>query len=192
MPLRAEKLTPVPVARPSWLERVLLGKKNTRVLDIRYVSQRPYQSLCWAACGEMVLSTVGRSVAMCAFAGWRTGRDCCGNQADPGCDRTCWPEDAYKSLGLPYRIVPAPLSADSVTKEIVTHGRPVQIVLHYPTWRHTALIVGVKGPDEFVVHDPLFGQNRICSFAFLLSAYGDRLGAWNKSYHSLGVANGNS
>jgi hypothetical protein len=136
----------------------------------------------------MALATVGRRVDICAFAGWWSGRNCCAT--DPmqdGCNQTCWPHDAYDALRFGYRKANGPLNRPSLEDEIVEHRRPVQMILEYPGWSHTALIIGANGDGSYVVHDPWEGPAKTCSYQFLLSAFGSTNGAWNRGYYGLGA-----
>lgn len=196
MPLRSD--APVPVPRQSWLSGLIVAlapPPGSKPLPVQFQSQRPYLSLCWAACAQMVLHFCNRHVDMCAFAGWRTQRQCC--QTDPmqgGCDKTCFPEHAYDALDPPFKYCPAGgrLLEPDLRDELIRCRRPVQMLLEYPGWSHTALIVGTNADGAYLVHDPLDGPFKTYSYELLAEAYGKKHGAWNGSYYAFGVGCGDA
>ena len=64
-------------------------------LDVTLIGQLGYW-WCWAACGEMVMSSLGRDVAQCVQAENQVRQElqCCETPPPPpfGCDDTGWPQ----------------------------------------------------------------------------------------------------
>lgn len=76
MPLRETHPIAIPVIPEE--QAHTYGLSLQRVLPIHYVSQHPYQYLCWAACGQMAFSNFGKVHPLCELAGWNSGGNCCG------------------------------------------------------------------------------------------------------------------
>lgn len=161
----------------------LFGQRP-QVLPLVYVSQKPFSNLCWAACGEMLFRFTGRPQRMCQFASWRTGGNCC-SDFGRACDRTCWPHEAYRAFDFDFVALGRPVRAEGIAHEI-GNGRPVQMILRYSGWRHTSLIYGITPQGDYLVHDPLWGEQMRCTGQLLLQAYGTG-GEWEASYHGLGA-----
>lgn len=158
---------------------------SIRMLQIPYVSQRPHQFLCWAACGEMAFSNFGRAIRMCELASSRSGQDCCGGGSMRlGCDHVYWPHLAYNRTGMAYRALNGVLDAQSIRAELIEHERPVQLLLLFPRAWHTALVVGMAQDGEFLVHDPWFGERISCGYTLLLNGFGTG-GSWRATYTEL-------
>jgi hypothetical protein len=115
------------------------------LLNVPYISQRPFRYLCWAACCEMVLNFYGDEThPLCALCTRAIGGayDCCAQMNPAQCDKGHWPQDIYVAAGMDCSPVAGPLTPPSIAQEI-DRGRPVEPFYRWNTGAiHTALICG--------------------------------------------------
>lgn len=183
MPLRERNPIAIPVADEHGPHPY--GFAVQRLLPIHYVSQHPYQYLCWAACGQMAFSNFGKAVPLCQLASWNSGDDCCVGGPMPGpCDERCWPHLAYDHFEMHYDALDGVMDDASIRDELFVHHRPVQMLLDYSGAFHTALIVGTSAAGDFLVMDPLIAERVECDLEMLFHAYGTG-GFWRATYWQL-------
>jgi hypothetical protein len=154
-------------------------------LPVPYVSQEPYDNLCWAACCSMVFQKFGLStVALCSLATEAFGRDCC-SSPDPSCDNTHWPDDIFESRSFSHQRG-GPLTLANILYEI-NAGRPVCAVFEWQGGGgHMIAICGYYPNGDVLIKDPMYGEGRV-SLDFVAAAY--NRGEWSDSYYNLSPDN---
>jgi hypothetical protein len=174
MPLKVTQGIPIRSSAPPGPDDV--------VLPVRYVKQQPFQNLCWAACGQMVLEYEGVAPfgRLCELTTKIFGPHCCADE--DSCDNEESPETLYDAFGFSYEKLGNPMSERSV-KEWIRAKYPVQTYFEYSQGgAHTALIVGFLTGGRYLVYDPRWGDG-VCSYEDLLAVYG--MGSWEDTWFNI-------
>ena len=167
------------------------GDEGSTLLPITYLTQAPYDQLCWAACCAMVLRADGQvNARVTSVAAQVVGQPCSANPSTSPCNQSIDPEVAIRAVGLAYS-VPAPqgpLVPTSLVDWIVTGRKPIEVFWRYqdnPASGHVVLIVGYDVASQtWCVFDPLLGPSWQ-SYNYLMH-YGGTAD-WIKTFYALGA-----
>lgn len=165
-------------------------------LPVEYISQRPRNNWCWAACCVMVGKQIQiPDVSMCLLATSMHGHDCCREPGGNECDRGAWPSDAYRLMHVTHNAdTPSPpqfskrrLSPLELQAQIDA-SLPVEVQYRWQDgFAHVALVVGYYPDRTWLVFDPLFGVKTSVSYEYICTGRGGG-GEWEGTYFGFAKA----
>ena len=132
--------------------------------DIKLVSQEGFTNLCWAACGEMILTHLGRSRSM---------RQIVVDVFGEFVDQTYWPHDLYPREGLQCRRADSSIS-DQYIEGWLRAESPIEagLVWSYPAERRHVLIISGRYANGLLrLDDPLWSEVSKITLADLKSGH---------------------
>lgn len=153
---------------------------------------------CWAASGQMVMETLGRTVRQCTQANNRLGRnDCCNSPTPQDCIKGGWPE--FQKYGFSFSMTQgAPLSWAALQRQLA-RGESCRNAPVAFSWGwtggggHMMVAKGYKtvGGTRYVeINDPWapnVGDHRFITYDFYVASPGSHT-HWN-DYYNIARAN---
>jgi hypothetical protein len=170
------------------------GGSGTTLLDIDYLTQLPFNGLCWAACTAMLLNANGKGpVGVTDVASRITGRVCDGDPSSAPCNQGEDPGDVltHAPLNFSEPSPQGPIFDHNITDQIVNGHQPIEVFWQYladASSGHVALIVGYdETSGTWCVFDPLVGPSWQDYEYF--AHYGGTAN-WTRTYYAIGGALG--
>ncbi len=166
-------------------------------LPIEFISQAPYQNLCWAACCTMVTKAVhdffpeqgsGLPVTLADVAREVIATGKCTPQGQMELDQPCWPDCAiFELINETCERLDKFMELELLCQEILDNLRPVMIYIEFNGGQvaHVVLLVGCDRQNgSFLVYDPKVGR---CTKGYneLFSIDG---GNWTRTFYRVGYS----
>lgn len=191
MPLAVQDETATPIG-------LISNASGMPMLPIEFVSQAPYQNLCWAACCAMVTKAVhdffpqqGSALPVTlvdvARAVIATGK--CTPEGQTELDQSCWPDCAiFELMNQTCERLDRSLELNLACQELLDNLRPIMIYIEFTGGQvaHVVLLVGCdRQTGTFLVYDPKKGGPSMMDYNELLGIDG---GNWTRTFYRIGYS----